>query len=70
MYTWGETEVALDALDPIRHMTPEELARLEYFGKIEAAKGRQPSLRQRAANALLKVAVALDPAASRAMAAR
>jgi hypothetical protein len=70
MYTWGETEIALDALDPIRHMTPEQVAKLEFFSKIEAGKTGHSSLRHWVANALLKVAVALDPAASRAMAAR
>jgi hypothetical protein len=68
MYNWN-TETALNALDPIKGLSPEQLNRLDYFARVEGA-GSQPtpaSPRQRLAAGLLKLAILLDGRAQAAL---
>jgi hypothetical protein len=67
MYNWN-TETALDALDPIKSFTPDQVNTLEYFAALESRKASGPSSpRQRLAAGLLKLAILLDGHAQAAL---
>ena len=68
MYSWIPTDSALDALDPIATMTPEQVGRLAYFSDLEAGHRTSAGpLRQRVAGGLVKLAIMLDPRAQKAL---
>ncbi len=67
MYNWN-TETALNALDPIKSFTPDQINKLEYFAKIEPQGSNGPApLRRRLAGGLLKLAILLDGPAQAAL---
>ena len=67
MYNWISTDGALDALDPIAGMTPEQANRLAYFSEAATGRGTSGPVRQRLAGGLLKLAIMLDPRAQAAL---
>jgi hypothetical protein len=68
MNQWTDITPALDALDPIAHMTRDQRDRLFVMSESQSRAYRTPTvLRRRLAGGLLKLAILLDGRAQLAL---